>query len=282
MTFMKASAVLLALASSVVAFPTFVNPWAQGNAPSPSYTTAVVESLTAPPRGWALDDTKDVDKDEAVIKLRMHLVHQDMDKFREVALNIATPGHSMYGGHMSQKEIDGIIAPKDESGAMVMEWLETMGLSSHAYYTKRRDSIVVEAPVAQIEKLLDAEYSLYSKWCDDLLPSERRSSEQELTRTPIAHSATGNTVLRTLEFSLPTALKGHVDNVQPTTFFGFRSYKSAISSIRPIEETETKTDSVAAVTGCASSINPTCLSNLYSFADAEDYTSGLFGIAGFL
>lgn len=70
--------------------------------------------------------------------------------------------------------------------------------------------------------------------------------------------------------------------VQPTTFFGFRSYKSAISSIRPLDETPTKTEVVEAVTGCASNVNPTCLANLYSFADAEDYTSGLFGIAGFL
>lgn len=70
--------------------------------------------------------------------------------------------------------------------------------------------------------------------------------------------------------------------VQPTTFFGFRSYKSAISAIRPFDEVAEKTDAVEAVSGCSSNINPTCLSNLYSFADAEDYSTGLLGIGGFL
>lgn len=100
-----------------------------------------------------------------------------------------------------------------------------------------------------------------------------------------ANTQTGESVLRTLEFSLPTALNGHVDTVQPTTFFGFRSYKSAISSIRPLDEVPTKTEVVEAseaVTGCASNINPTCLANLYSFSGAKDYTTGLMGIGGFL
>lgn len=70
--------------------------------------------------------------------------------------------------------------------------------------------------------------------------------------------------------------------VQPTTFFGFRSYKSAIKSIRPFDESTAKTDAVEVVKGCTTNVNPTCLSNLYSFSGAKDYTSGLMGIAGFL
>lgn len=73
--------------------------------------------------------------------------------------------------------------------------------------------------------------------------------------------------------------------VQPTTFFGFRSYKSAIQNIRPFDEqaaTTAKVDTTEAVKGCASYVDPTCLSNLYDFADADDYTSGLMGVAGFL
>lgn len=96
------------------------------------------------------------------------------------------------------------------------------------------------------------------------------------------NAETGETSLRTLEFSLPTVLQGHVDMVQPTTFFGFRSYKSAIKNIRPFDESSAKVDATSAVTGCASNVNPTCLANLYSFIDADDYSSGLMGIAGFL
>lgn len=162
MAFLRATSALLALASSVAAFPAFSIPWAASSSQNaPAYVNGVVESLAAPPRDWALDETRVVDKDSAQIKLRMHLVHQDMDKFYETALNIATPGHSMYGGHLSQKQIDGIIAPKDESAALVMEWLETMGLRSYASLSKRGDSVIIEASVAQVERLLDAEYSAY-------------------------------------------------------------------------------------------------------------------------
>lgn len=42
------------------------------------------------------------------------------------------------------------------------------------------------------------------------------------------------------------------------------------------------TDAVEAVKGCSSNVNPTCLSNLYSFSGADDYTTGMMGVAGFL
>lgn len=166
MALLRASAVLLALASSVSSIPTFANPWSSYSASSSqdagaSYDSSIVESLSGPPKGWVHDDTQVVDKDAARIKLRVHLVHQDMDKFQELAMNIATPGHSMYGQHMSQKMIDGIIAPKDESGDMVMEWLENVGLRSFASYSNRGDAVIIEASVSQIEKLLDAEYSAF-------------------------------------------------------------------------------------------------------------------------
>lgn len=96
------------------------------------------------------------------------------------------------------------------------------------------------------------------------------------------NAQSGETVLRTLEFSLPTALQGHVDMVQPTTFFGFRSYKSAISGTRPFDKSAYSAADVDAVTGCSRYVDPTCLANLYSFSSAKTYTSGLMGIAGFL
>ncbi|KAI3393429.1 hypothetical protein diail_4265 [Diaporthe ilicicola] len=247
-----AASVLLALASTVTSVPA----WSSQNKDS-----VVVESLSAPPRGWVKNETQQVDKDADRIRLRMHLVNQDMDKFEELALNIATPGHHLYGSHLSQQAIDAIIAPKDESGELVMAWLESAGLGDHATYSARGDSIMVDASVSQIEKLLDTEYNAY------------RNTE------------TKEVVLRTLEFSLPGALKSHVDTVQPTTFFGFRSYKSGVSGFRPLDDEATvnaQIEAVGAVTGCSSNINPTCLANLYSFASAKNYNTGLLGIAGFL
>jgi tripeptidyl-peptidase I len=56
-----------------------------------------------------------------------------------------------------------MIAPKDESSDLVMSWLKNQGLSSHATLSARGDSVIVEASISQIEKLLSAEYSAFGK-----------------------------------------------------------------------------------------------------------------------
>lgn len=158
---LKAASVLLALASTAASFPTFGNFGSFGSNNDVFANSRVVESLASPPRGWVLDETAAVSKDDAAIRLRVHLVHQDMDKFHELALNIATPTNPLYGKHLDSKTIDALIAPKDESGDLVMGWLEAAGLRSNAKYSSRGDSILIEASISQIEKLLGAEYSVF-------------------------------------------------------------------------------------------------------------------------
>ncbi|CAL3971137.1 unnamed protein product, partial [Diplocarpon coronariae] len=60
---------------------------------------------------------------------------------------------------MSQDDIDEMIGPKDESMELVLEWLATEGLDEHASASPRSDAIILTASVAQVERILDAEYS---------------------------------------------------------------------------------------------------------------------------
>jgi tripeptidyl-peptidase-1 len=64
---------------------------------------------------------------------------------------------------LTQKVIDEMIAPKDESSEIVLKWLESQGLSRHASVSPRSDAVIVDASVSQVEKLLEAEYSAFSK-----------------------------------------------------------------------------------------------------------------------
>lgn len=171
----KAASVLLALASTASSFPTFGFSSSSSSSSKDAISSLfssrrVVESLASPPRGWVRDDTTVVSKDNAAIRLRVHLAHQDMDKFHELALNIATPGHEKYGQHMDLRAIDAIIAPKDESGDLVMGWLDAAGLREKAEYSSRGDSIIIEASIAQVEKLLGAEYDVF---CESPLSASR-------------------------------------------------------------------------------------------------------------
>lgn len=81
MGFLHMSTLLLALASTAVSFPAWGSQDVQKN-------SVVVESLSSPPLGWVKDETQQVDKETAPVRLRMHLVHHDMDKFHELALNV--------------------------------------------------------------------------------------------------------------------------------------------------------------------------------------------------
>ncbi|KAF4627954.1 hypothetical protein G7Y89_g10196 [Cudoniella acicularis] len=226
-----------------------------------SFKSSVYEKIEAPPAGWARSDAQKLDKDVATIKLRIHLVQQDMDKFHDLAMKIATPGHELYGNHLSQHVIDAMIAPKQQSKDLVIQWLESAGLKEHASFSPRSDSVIVETSVKNIEKLLNTEYQSY------------------------ANSRSGETVLRTLSYSLPNVLKGHVDSVQPTTFFGLRTMGSMIKDFQPHIEETLSTEGTSAVKGCSgSSITPTCLANLYNFASItpSNQTLGRMGIGGFL
>ncbi|KAF8860253.1 subtilisin-like protein [Acephala macrosclerotiorum] len=240
--------VLAALSSCVSSSPTFADE-----------TSRTIEKIESAPVGWMKDESTQLDKDESLMKLRIHLVHQDMDKFHEMAMNIATPGHVLYGKHLTQEVIDSMIAPKDESSELVMQWLRSEGLIGQASASPRLDSIILEASIAQIEKLLEAEYQ------------------------PFVNKETGDSVVRTLKYSLPAVLKGHVDMVQPTTFFGLRAMRSMVTGLRDFDESTLNSEAVEAVTGCSgTTITPQCLSNLYSFAGATNYSNGLMAIAGFL
>ncbi|RDL41680.1 Subtilisin-like protein [Venustampulla echinocandica] len=230
------------------------------------FKASIYQKLPAPPAGWERDDSVKLDKDSFMVKLRIHLVQQGMKKFHDLAMKIATPGHELYGGHLAQHVIDSMIAPKQESKDLVLEWLDTEGLRSHAEVSPRSDSIIVEASLEQIEKLLKAEYSKFVR------------------------PESGDSAVRTLEYSLPDILKGHVDMVQPTTFFGLRAMKSTIKEVTMNIEDNIAANKIntaaspAAVKGCNSnSITPICLANLYNFAsDTTNQTVGRMGIAGFL
>ncbi len=56
-----------------------------------------------------------------------------------------------------------MIAPKDDSRDLVMKWLKSEGLGGNASLSLRADSIIVQASVGQIERLLNAEYSPFGK-----------------------------------------------------------------------------------------------------------------------
>ena len=164
-------------------------------------------------------------------------------------------------------------APKEESVSLVKKWLDSEAPTAKVSISG--DYVTVEGSVEAIEQLLKTKYNTYGK--------KTALFFARLRLTLSVNKETKTKVLRTLEYSVPAAIVGHVDMIQPTTFFGVKQFRSTISEHHAIEEGNLNIEAVSAVTGCSGTrITPTCLAYLYNFANAKNETTGLLGVAGFL
>lgn len=104
-----------------------------------------------------------------------------------------------YGEHLSKEQVAELIAPPSDVPSLVNAWLEHHGVLPSTVLTKHGGSrlVLMGVPVSRANDLLGASYQLYQ------------------------HSETNMTVLRTLSYGLPEALREHVQTVMPTTHFGF-------------------------------------------------------------
>lgn len=85
MVSLKSFVVILGLSTSA-----FAKPPARWGSRDAAPKSTVYEKVAAPPVGWTQDKDQKLDKDATTIKLRIHLIQQDMDKFHEMALNVSS------------------------------------------------------------------------------------------------------------------------------------------------------------------------------------------------
>ncbi|KAH9173778.1 peptidase S8/S53 domain-containing protein [Lactarius sanguifluus] len=121
-----------------------------------------------------------------------------------------------YGVHLSREQVADIVAPHPDTVQLVHSWLEHHHVTSSSVSVTHGGSFltVTGVSVPQANDLLGASYQLYT------------------------HTKTNETIVRTLDYSLPVVLHGHVQTVAPTTFF---------SSSLTQEQTLRKRSSVAVV-----------------------------------
>ncbi|KAH9029295.1 subtilisin-like protein [Lactarius deliciosus] len=114
------------------------------------------------------------------------------------ALNeVSDPRHPRYSMHLSREQVADIVAPHPDTVQLVHSWLEHHRVTSSSVSVTHGGSFltVTGVFVSQANDLLGASYRLYT------------------------HTKTNETIVRTLGYSLPVVLHGHVQTVAPTTFF---------------------------------------------------------------
>ncbi|KAH9167584.1 subtilisin-like protein [Lactarius sanguifluus] len=106
--------------------------------------------------------------------------------------------HVRYGIHLSKEQVAEVVAPHPDTLELVRSWLRHYDIpSSSISITLGGNWLrVIDVSVSQANRILGASYQLYQ------------------------HVETNDTVLRTMSYSLPEVLHGHIQTVIPTTHFG--------------------------------------------------------------
>ena len=125
--------------------------------------------------------------------------------------------------------------------------------------------MTVTIPIGKVEAMLDAKYGVYK------------------------HLTTGETIVRTISYSLPSVLHEHVSVIAPTTYFGtVRAMKSHVLTHTPADDQISTSKTLSTQAGvpdsCVKDITPSCLLALYN---AKGYTpsavdKNVLGITGYL
>ncbi|KAH9000929.1 peptidase S8/S53 domain-containing protein [Lactarius hatsudake] len=179
---------------------------------------------------------------------------------------VSQPGHPRYRAHLTKEQVADLVAPRPQSLELVNSWLEHHGISSSSVsMTHGGNTLMLEAvPVAQANTLLGASYQLYR------------------------HVERGETIVRTVGYSLPAPLHWHVLTVAPTTSFvpPPAQWKTPRSrSDRAVNSTSGEPATMVSSRARVDSVTPSFLRQLYN---TDTYTSstenenvlGIFGFNG--
>ena len=212
------------------------------------------------PDGWDIIGKPD---SRLLIRFRIALKSPDWPQFEKRALGIATPGHPEYGHYMTRDQMSAMLRPAELATSAVTSWLDAFAISDIEVHN---NWITLLAAVEDAERLMRTEFFNFRS----------RDGEAE--------------IVRSLRYSVPSALHQYVEMIQPTTRFGhMRAKASTIHDVKVLGDAAPQLRVAAAglkVDGanCNNAMTPACLSRLYNItgftADAEH--SSKLGVAGYL
>ncbi|TFY62562.1 hypothetical protein EVJ58_g3775 [Rhodofomes roseus] len=232
------------------------------------------ESRQSVPRGFSLVGPA---ADETTLALRLALVRSNTAGLIDALYDVSNPSSAHYGEHLTKEEasllptrslrclltshdqVEAFVAPKQETVSAVNTWLSENNLQSTSL-TATGDWLAINVPVSQANELFGTNFSVYTQ------------------------SSTSKQIIRTLEYSIPTDLVGHLDLVHPTiTFPDPFGKKPVVNAIPPSKRSETDSKRADNCLVNGTYITPSCLQSLYSIPTAPaTSSSGQLGVTGYV
>ncbi|KAH8987467.1 subtilisin-like protein [Lactarius akahatsu] len=232
--------------------------------PSPPWDDMHIKhSWNAVPKNW---ETLGRPPSGTTIDLYIALRPQREDAVVDALYDVSEPGHPRYRAYLTREQVTDLVIPHPETLELVNSWLEHHGISSSSIsMTHGGNTLMLKAvSVTQANTLLGASYQLYR------------------------HVERGETIIRTVGYSLPVALHWHVLTVAPTTsFVSLRTQWQALRNRSDRAAVKSTSGGPATMLSSRAKVNPVTPSFLRWLYDTEAYTpntrgENVLGIAGFL
>ncbi|KAI0029777.1 family S53 protease [Vararia minispora EC-137] len=196
-----------------------------------------------------------------VLNLRLGLVQGDMAGLEKRLMSVSSPSSPEFRQWLSKEEVEAFVAPKPETVSAINAFLSENGITSKAM-TPTGDMLSISVTVAQANSLFNTQFDTFQ------------------------HTESGTESVRTLEYSIPTSLKNHLEFVHPTTTFPQTLQRQPIASIPLPKNVPTSNSTIgpnAAPNSCASVFTPACLQALYGIPTAPaTQSSNTLGVSGFI
>ncbi|KAH8994722.1 subtilisin-like protein [Lactarius hatsudake] len=212
------------------------------------------ENLGRPPSGTTID-------------LYIALKPQHENALVDTLYEVSEPGHPRYRAYLTKEQVAELVVPRPETLELVNSWLEHHSIpSSSISMTHGGNTLMLKGvSVTQANILLGASYQLYG------------------------HIENGETIVRTVGYSLPVALHWHVLTVAPTTSFDsprtqWQTPRTRNRSDRAVKSTSGEPATMLSSRAKVDSVTPSFLRWLY---DTESYTpitqgENVLGVVGLL
>ncbi|KAF7986028.1 hypothetical protein HWV62_41378 [Athelia sp. TMB] len=225
---------------------------------------ALLSSVLATPTGWVVQESRQstpqgyvhlsAAPDDRILSMRINLAQRNLPGLESALEAVSSPSSPTFRQWLSTEQITSYAKPLDKTTNAVAHWLASNNVN-YTYTTAARDWISLEVPVNTASKMFNTNFSIFS------------------------HTASGQTIVRTLEYSLPAAVQDHIRAVTPTTSFVRRSRLPSVMS--PGKRAGT-TSNTTIPSKCSSSITPACLQDLYNIpispATNKNNSIGVFGM----
>lgn len=209
------------------------------------------EGFDSIPKGW---EQISAPSPSQVLNLRLLMAPADANALEQLILNIATPGHSLYGKFLSPEKLKEHAAPSSAASEAVTSWLTGNNLASDAIQNDG-SYLTFQLPVEQAEKILQTQFYNYKS------------------------TATGEVRTLTLAYSVPKSILDYVETIQPTTDFTELPSNPTIQTLTH----ELNASDFNSATDCGKYVTPNCLQRLYGLPDANAETpQGGIVVPGFL